>query len=102
MHALAATHNGIGRASADAQRATDAPVFINHGHDRRPFAAASRVNLQTMRPLGLLQRPRNAGDAFVPAWRALVDGRIALRNRLGISGTIGLPQRLHWVCGKTS
>ena len=86
MHTLIGTVNGIGGAGFDAQSAADAPVFVDEGHAAQAFYAE----------FGIQRHDSSAGNyrqaryALGPAWRALVDGCVLLRNGLRIGRAIGI------------
>ena len=87
VHAFAGTHNGIHGACIQAQRATDAPVLINHGQ------GAGRLDAKfAIEQLGRhLHDCSNAPDALHAARRALVNACLLQRHCLRVMSAIGVP-----------
>ena len=85
MHHFVGTQYRIGRASLDAQRATNAPSLVDDGHMPRAFHAVRGVQ-------GLNRLARQCGQAFnagLPTGRALVDGGLPLGHGAGVTGAVG-------------
>ena len=84
MHLFVAPHNGVGGAGFDAQRAANAPSFINHRHGSWRFNAEAGVEGQ-----GRAMRHRSkAGNAFGAARWALVDGRFGPGDGQGVGRAV--------------
>ncbi len=84
VHAFAGTHNSIHRACIQAQRATNAPVFINGGQSAGCFNAKFAVE----RFWQHLHDCSNAPDAFHAARRTLVNACLLQRHCLRVVGAI--------------
>ena len=72
MHHFVAAQNGIGGANFEAQRATNAPRFIDHGHRHGHLDAVFRVQWCD----GLACDAGQQGNALLAARRALVNGHL--------------------------
>ena len=84
VHHLVAAHDGVYRTGLDAQRAANAPGFVNDGHGARPFNTVGWIQ-RKCRQAGDLCKKR---DAFSAARRALVDGGQAGCNGLRIGRAV--------------
>ena len=86
MHAFVGPDDGVGGAGVQTERAADAPLFVNDGHGH----GAIHSMLGAQREDRLAGELGQAADAFITAWWALVDGRIAQSHGLGVSAAIGI------------
>ena len=86
MHQLVAAHDRIDRTCLEAQRATDAPGFVDDGHRTRRFSAVVQIE----RPRRQASDASKALDAFGASRRTLIDGRFATGDGMGISRAIGI------------
>ena len=87
MHELVGTQNGVGRAGIDAQRAANAPVFVDARQSARRLAAVDWVQRAQRLPRDM----RQPGNAFGPPRRALVNAGRTRSNGLGITGAVRVP-----------
>ena len=87
VHALRGADDRVDGARVDAQRAADAPGFVDSGDGERRLCAAFRIEPDR----GSSGQRGERRDDGVAAGRAAVDG-LALRNRIGI-GTAGRRSR---------
>ena len=108
VHPFVCAHDGIGGAGVDAQRATDAPLFIDPGHMPGPFLASDWIQCNER----LASDFGQTLNAFVTPRRALIDARFTTSDgfcvsgaiRIAAAGALRLRQRLeddlgqcHWV-----
>jgi hypothetical protein len=84
MHPLVATEDGVCWACVNAQRTTDAPVFIDVDHIARSFRSKRRIKGF----FGHSSQLRQPGHTCLTTGRALVDVRLTSRNGLCIGRAI--------------
>src|SRR5205823_8706829 len=85
VHALGRADDRVHGARLDALGAADAGRLVDHGGLRRAVEAVGGIERLRLAP----QERGDAPDTFVAAGRALVDVRIAARDRLG-AGAAGV------------
>lgn len=76
VHALVGTQNGIGWAGLDAERAANAPGFVNDGQRARRIYAV----LGAQWDFSLAGDDRKTANAFLAARWALIDGGFPAGN----------------------
>src|SRR5216684_2173657 len=87
MHLFGRTKNRIHRTGLDAEGAANAQLLLDPGHRARFMYTMFWIE----RPCFYIKQLGQSVDCHLAAWRALIDIRLAARNRFGIRAAADIP-----------